>query len=80
MSENCAAEIVDFVDFQLAGRLVDDGTHFGPAAEEKRPHAASVKLANEAVYQAWKISSMGFLPALLCGRRVVDAATDSCRC
>ncbi len=46
-----------------------------PKKNDRTP--LSVKLANEAVYQAWKISSMGFLPALLCGRRVVDAATDS---
>ncbi len=37
----------------------------------------SVKLAQETVYQAWKLASLGFIPSLLCGRSVVEAGNDS---
>ncbi|MBR6232110.1 MAG: hypothetical protein IKQ99_03320 [Alphaproteobacteria bacterium] len=35
------------------------------------------KLINEAIYQAWKIASLGFLPALIIGRGVADSCKDS---
>ncbi len=37
----------------------------------------SQKLVNEAIYQAWKIASLGFLSALIIGRSVVDSCKDS---
>ena len=37
----------------------------------------SQKLINEAIYQAWKIASLGFLPALIIGRGVMDSCKDS---
>ena len=37
----------------------------------------SQKLINEAIYQAWKIASLGFLPALIIGRSVIDSCKDS---
>ena len=37
----------------------------------------SKKLINEAIYQAWKMASLGFLPALIIGRGVVDSCKDS---
>lgn len=35
------------------------------------------KLINEAIYQAWKVASLGFLPALIIGRSVKDGCKDS---
>lgn len=35
------------------------------------------KLINEAIYQAWKMASIGFLPALIAGRSIVDSCKDS---
>lgn len=46
-----------------------------PKKNDRTPLA--VKLANEAVYQGWKLSSLGFLPALLSGRSVGEACGDS---
>lgn len=46
-----------------------------PKKNDRTP--LSVKLRNEAIYQAWKISSLGFLPALVCGRSLADAGKDS---
>ena len=37
----------------------------------------SVKLRNEAIYQAWKIASLGFVPALVCGRSISESCADS---
>lgn len=37
----------------------------------------SRKLAHETIYQAWKIASLGFLPALIIGRGVIDSCKDS---
>ncbi|MBQ7413759.1 MAG: hypothetical protein IJV07_05785 [Alphaproteobacteria bacterium] len=37
----------------------------------------SQKLVNEAIYQAWKMVSLGFLPALIIGRNVTDGCKDS---
>ncbi len=37
----------------------------------------SQKLINEAIYQAWKTASLGFLPALIIGRGVIDSCKDS---
>ncbi len=46
-----------------------------PKKNDRTPLA--VKLANEAVYQGWKLSSLGFLPALLSGRSVGEACGNS---
>ena len=35
------------------------------------------KLINEAIYQAWKVASLGFLPALIIGRKVSEGCNDS---
>lgn len=37
----------------------------------------SVKIAREVAYQAWKAASLGFMPALLFGRDLKEAAGDS---
>lgn len=37
----------------------------------------SQKMINEAIYQAWKIASLGFLPALIVGRSIKDSCKDS---
>lgn len=37
----------------------------------------SEKLLKEAVYQAWKTASLGFLPSLIIGRNVLDGCKDS---
>ena len=39
--------------------------------------SASDKLMAEAMYQAWKIASLGFLPALIVGRGVINGCKDS---
>lgn len=45
---------------------------------KKRDHTPlSVKLRNEAIYQAWKAASLGFMPATLCGRSLKDSCKDS---
>ncbi len=36
-----------------------------------------VKMANEAAYQAWKMATLGFIPAIICGRGLADACKDS---
>ena len=36
-----------------------------------------VKIRNEAIYQAWKVASLGFLPAIIIGRNVNEACKDS---
>ncbi len=46
-----------------------------PKKNDRTP--LSVKLLNEAIYQAWKLASLGFMPAVLCGRGVKDACKDS---
>lgn len=46
-----------------------------PKKNDRTPR--SVKIFNEAVYQAWKIASLGFLPATLSGRGIADAGKDS---
>ena len=37
----------------------------------------SQKAINEAIYQAWKIASLGVLPALIIGRGIMDSCCDS---
>ncbi len=37
----------------------------------------SQKLVNEAIYQSWKIASLGVLPALITGRGIADSCKDS---
>lgn len=39
--------------------------------------AAVQKALNEGIYQAWKLASLGFVPAILSGRSVKDACKDS---
>ena len=46
-----------------------------PKKNDRTP--LSVKLRREAVFQAWKIASLGFLPALICGRNLNDCCLDS---
>ncbi len=46
-----------------------------PKKNDRTPLA--VKMLNEAIYQGWKLSSLGFLPALLSGRSVGEACGDS---
>lgn len=46
-----------------------------PKKNDRTP--LSVKLLNEAVYQAWKAASLGFIPALLYGRSIGEACSDS---
>lgn len=46
-----------------------------PKKNDRTP--LSVKLLNEAIYQAWKTASLGFLPATIVGRSVTDACKDS---
>ena len=46
-----------------------------PKKEDKVP--VSQKLLDESIYQAWKIASLGFLPALIIGRGVMDSCKDS---
>ncbi len=46
-----------------------------PKKKDRTPLA--VKLRNEAVYQAWKAASLGFMPATLCGRSLKNACKDS---
>lgn len=36
-----------------------------------------VKIANETAYQAWKMATLGFIPAIICGRGLADACKDS---
>lgn len=45
-------------------------------SKNKRTSTAT-KLYNEAVYQAWKLASLGFMPSLLCGRSISEACKDS---
>ncbi len=35
------------------------------------------KIINEGIYQAWKLASLGFLPALIIGRGVIESCKDS---
>lgn len=46
-----------------------------PKKNDRTP--MSVKLLNEAIYQAWKLASLGFMPAVLAGRSVTEACKDS---
>lgn len=46
-----------------------------PKKNDRTPYA--VKLKDEAIYQAWKIASLGFIPALVCGRTVAESCQDS---
>lgn len=46
-----------------------------PKKNDRTP--ISVKLLNEAIYQAWKLASLGFMPAVLSGRSVTEACKDS---
>lgn len=46
-----------------------------PKKNDRTP--LSVKLLNEAIYQAWKLASLGFMPAILSGRSVKEACKDS---
>lgn len=46
-----------------------------PKKKDRTPR--SVKLANEAAYQAWKLASLGFIPATICGRSLSEACKDS---
>lgn len=46
-----------------------------PKKNDRTP--ATVKIARELAYQAWKIVSLGFIPALVYGRPTWDACKDS---
>ena len=46
-----------------------------PKKNDRTPR--SVKIRNEIIYQAWKMASLGFMPALICGRSVSEACKDS---
>ena len=46
-----------------------------PKKKDKTP--LSEKIANELFYQTWKIVSLGFLPAIISGRGVKNAFSDS---
>lgn len=46
-----------------------------PKKNDRTPR--SVKIRNEIIYQAWKMASLGFMPALICGRSVREACKDS---
>lgn len=46
-----------------------------PKKNDRTP--LSVKLANEAAYQAWKAATLGFIPAVICGRSLTDSCKDS---
>ena len=46
-----------------------------PKKNDRTPR--SVKIAEELFYQTWQIVSIGFLPALISGRGVKNACTDS---
>ncbi|MBR1399368.1 MAG: glycerophosphoryl diester phosphodiesterase membrane domain-containing protein [Alphaproteobacteria bacterium] len=46
-----------------------------PKKNDKTP--LSTKIRNELIYQAWKLVSLGFLPAIIGGRAVKDAGSDS---
>ena len=39
--------------------------------------SVAAKIYKETVYQAWKLASLGFMPALLCGRSISEACKDS---
>ena len=45
--------------------------------KKRDPVRLSHKLINESIYQAWKIASLGFLPALIIGRGVINSYKDS---
>lgn len=46
-----------------------------PKKKDRTP--LSVKLAKEALYQAWKLCSLGFLPGILYGQSFIQAGTQS---
>ena len=46
-----------------------------PKKNDRTPRAT--KILNELLYQAWKLVSLGFVPALIGGRSVKDAGKDS---
>ncbi len=46
-----------------------------PKKRDKTP--ALVKIRNEALYQAWKLATLGILPSLIVGRSVTEACKDS---
>lgn len=46
-----------------------------PKKNDRTP--LSTKIRNEMIYQAWKVASLGFLPATVCGRNLKEACTDS---
>ena len=46
-----------------------------PRKKDRTP--LRVKIRDEVQYQAWKIASLGFLPAIIVGRSVHDASKDS---
>ena len=46
-----------------------------PKKNDRTPR--SVKILNELIYQVWKVSTLGIIPALVYGRSVVDSCKDS---
>lgn len=46
-----------------------------PKKNDRTP--ASTKIMKETIYQAWKLASLGFLPATVCGRNLKEACADS---
>lgn len=46
-----------------------------PKKNDRTP--LTTKLRNEAIYQTWKAASLGFIPALICGRSLSEACQDS---
>ena len=46
-----------------------------PKKNDRTP--ISQKIFDEAVYQAWKVASLGFFPATIIGRNITDACKDS---
>ena len=46
-----------------------------PKKNDRTP--ISTKIMRETIYQAWKLASLGFLPATVCGRSLKEACKDS---
>ena len=46
-----------------------------PSKNDRTP--LRTKIMRETIYQAWKLASLGFLPATVCGRSLKEACTDS---
>lgn len=45
--------------------------------KKKNRTPTSRKILNEAIYQAWKLATLGFLPAIISGRTIADSIKDT---